>query len=293
MPIENKTVVVGGSGPLLLAVANYLQTKGAKIRVIAEQADRPQVARFALGLVASPGKLRDALRMRIALRGVPYRLGCWPVAANGVRQLENLVLTDGMKRWNEPCDFLACGFHLVPSTELPRLLGCAVREGKVVVDEWQQTSAEGVLCAGEATGIGGLEKSIVEGQIAGNVAAGRTSEARRLFGSRARAMKFAKALARAFSLRDELRSLPQPETVVCRCEDVTWSSVAAYDTFRTAKLQTRCGMGPCQARICGSALEFLRGWPRDSIRPPLFPARLQSLASAALSDSSDDPISGT
>jgi hypothetical protein len=37
-------------------------------------------------------------------------------------------------------------------------------------------------------------------------------------------------------------------------------------------------MWPCQGRICGPALEFLRGWRVDSVRPPLFPARVGSLA---------------
>ncbi|PYV59898.1 MAG: pyridine nucleotide-disulfide oxidoreductase, partial [Acidobacteria bacterium] len=36
-------------------------------------------------------------------------------------------------------------------------------------------------------------------------------------------------------------------------------------------------MGPCQGRVCGPATEFLLGWTPDSVRPPIFPARLQSL----------------
>ena len=38
LPIEGKRVVVAGSGPLLLAVAAYLKKRGAKVRLVAEQA---------------------------------------------------------------------------------------------------------------------------------------------------------------------------------------------------------------------------------------------------------------
>jgi hypothetical protein len=49
-------------------------------------------------------------------------------------------------------------------------------------------------------------------------------------------------------------------------------------SWRTAKLHTRCGMGPCQGRICGAASEFLFGWSTASSRPPLFPVSCASLA---------------
>ena len=65
--------------------------------------------------------------------------------------------------------------------------------------------------------------------------------------------------------------------MVCRCEDVTWGQLRPYDSWRAAKLQTRCGMGPCQGRVCGAALAFLRGWTAESVRPPVFPARVDSL----------------
>jgi hypothetical protein len=46
---------------------------------------------------------------------------------------------------------------LTPDAELAALLGCRMGEAGVEVDEYQQTSVEGVYCAGEATGIGGLD----------------------------------------------------------------------------------------------------------------------------------------
>jgi hypothetical protein len=138
-----------------------------------------------------------------------------------------------------------------------------------------------VLSAGEATGIGGVEVALLEGQIAGLVALGKLDEARKLFPARDRAQRFANALNRAYALREELKQLPQPETMVCRCEDVTWAQLQAQPSWRAAKLQTRCGMGPCQGRVCGPALEFLLGWQVESLRPPLFPTNIGSLLEVA------------
>ena len=68
------------------------------------------------------------------------------------------------------------------------------------------------------------------------------------------------------------------KTLVCRCEDVTFGRVRQCAGWRDAKLHTRCGMGPCQGRVCGGAVEFLLGWKSESVRPPVFPARIQSLS---------------
>ena len=68
------------------------------------------------------------------------------------------------------------------------------------------------------------------------------------------------------------------KTFVCRCEDVTLARLRKHSSWRAAKLQTRCGMGPCQGRICGPAVEFLLGWKPESVRPPIYPVTVASLA---------------
>src|SRR5215831_6806173 len=201
-PVEGKRVVVAGSGPLLLAVASYLLKHGAGVRLIAEQTTLAHLLRFSLALVRYPAKASQAARLRASLRGIPYRAGCWPVAAHGSEKLEGVTLRLGSRTWTEPCDYLACGFGLVPNTELAALLGCRIDEA-IVVNEYQQTSVSGIYCAGEATGIGGLELSLVEGEIAGFAAAGRENEARRRFAERARCQRFAAALEKAFALRPD------------------------------------------------------------------------------------------
>jgi NADPH-dependent 2,4-dienoyl-CoA reductase/sulfur reductase-like enzyme len=289
LPIEGKRVVVAGSGPLLLAVAAYLRGRGANVLLIAEQAPVSQLARFGIGLLSHRKKLLEgwALKKDFSRKGAKaqsqtrYLSGCWVAEAHGTEKLEGVTLVHrgvrGEKRWRVACDYLACGFHLVPNVELAELLGCCIESGSVTVDEFQQTTVANVYSAGETTGIGGLELSLVEGEIAGLAAAKKHDAARDLFPVRLKQRKFADLLNRTFALRGELKHLSTPETIVCRCEDVTFERLRAHTSWRAAKLQTRCGMGPCQGRVCGGAVEFLFGWRAESVRPPVFPVKIDSL----------------
>ncbi|MEO8128284.1 MAG: pyridine nucleotide-disulfide oxidoreductase, partial [Bryobacteraceae bacterium] len=214
-------------------------------------------------------KAAEASALFLSLAGVRYATSCWVEAAEGDDQVRRVRLRHGQTTWNQECDYLAIGYGLCPNAELASLLGCGP------VDEFQQTCPD-IYCAGEVTGIGGVDLSIAEGQIAGYAASGQMEAARKLFPLRRRAQKFASALNKAFALRPELRALPNANTVVCRCEDVTSGSLQSAGSWRAAKLHTRLGMGPCQGRVCGPAAQFLFGWQAESVRPPIFPARIAS-----------------
>lgn len=283
LPICDKKVVVAGTGPLLLPVVAYLKRHGAKVQLIAEQASRGAVARFGRALARHPGKVTQALGIFGALAGIPYRLGCWPVEARGDDRLRSVLLQQDATRFEVPCDYLACGFHLVPNIELAALIGCEIRNRAVVVDEAQQTSVPNIYCAGEPTGIGGVDLAVVEGQIAGLAATGKKQKADRLLRVRARHRRFVQALDKTFALRPELKKLSAENTFVCRCEDVRFDDLAQCRSWREAKLYTRCGMGPCQGRVCGPATEFLFAWSADSVRPPVFEARVESLMATEVS----------
>jgi D-hydroxyproline dehydrogenase subunit alpha len=288
MPINGKKLVIAGSGPLLLAVAAYLRKHGADVLLIAEQAKTQQLYGFASALVRQPGKIAQAVKLKLELGGIAYLRDCYVISANAEEESLRVTLRKGAKTMEVTCDYLAYGFHLVPNTEMASLLGCDVENGCVQVDEFQETSINQIYCAGEPTGIGGLELSLVEGEIAGLAAAGKGDAAGSFFAKREKLRHFADSLNRAFTLRDELKSIVAAETLVCRCEDVVFGRLQKYDSWRIAKLQTRCGMGPCQGRVCGPAIEFLLNWKAESVRPPVFPARLDSLAqmTGAINDES-------
>ena len=275
--VSGKRIVVAGTGPLLLPVAAHLRQMGGRVTTVAEQASRRQLARFSTFLSRQPGKLIEGLQYRAASGGSRYRPGCWPLAALGTDKIEGVRLTDGQRRWEEPCELLACGFHLVPNTELASLLGCAMRENAIEVDDVQQTSVSNVFAAGEPTGIAGLESALLTGTMAGLATAGKLEEAKALLPRRQKFERFAERLKTAFALRPELLSLAEPDTIVCRCEDVTFEALKGYEDWNDAKRQTRCGMGPCQGRVCGPATEALFGWRPSSVRPPLYPVPLSAM----------------
>ena len=287
LPIRDKRVIVAGTGPLLLAVAAYLRSHGAEIPIICEQASWGKLGRFGLTLLADRQKAAQARQLKRDLAGVPFAANAWPVAAHGHTAVQSVTIMRNGRSEEIACDYLACGFHLVPNTELAALLGCQIRGGFVHVDHLQRTSLPNVFCAGEPTSIGGLELSLIEGEIAGLAASDRVPEAQRLFADRKKWARFARRLDRTFSLRNELRGLASPDTIVCRCEDVPHSRLREHGSWRAAKLHTRCGMGPCQGRICGPATELLFGWNPDSVRPPIFPVRVSSLATAARTSNSE------
>lgn len=283
-PVKGRSVVIAGSGPLLLAATAYLREQGAEVKVVAEQSSRWRVWRLAAGLVSNRERFRQALDLQRRVRGIPYRYGCWPVRAEGSGRVERVVLRQGNRTWTEGCDLLACGYHLVPNLELAELLGCRLRDGFVAVDEYQESSVPGVYCAGEPVGIGGLELARVEGEIAGLSAAQQREKARNRFADRRRLSSFRAGLRRAFALNPALRGMVTPSTVVCRCEDVRAEAVAPYLGGRDARLQTRCGMGRCQGRVCGPAAEFLWGWTPRGTRPPITPATVDQLTLSAVAE---------
>jgi D-hydroxyproline dehydrogenase subunit alpha len=281
LPIHGKRVIVAGTGPLLPAVASYLRKKGAEIPLICEQASWRSLAKFGVALAGWPAKIAQGLRLKFDLSGTSLAANSWPLAAHGQNTLERVTILRAGRIEDVPCDYLACGFHLVPNIELPMLLGCSVDNGYVQVDEFQGTTIPSIFCAGEPTSIGGVELALIEGKIAGLAAAGRGAEAKAWFGQRQHARRFAQLLDRTFRLRAELRNLSLPETIVCRCEDVSYARLQKHTSWRSAKLHTRCGMGPCQGRVCGPTTEFLFKWKPDSVRPPVFPARVETLAAIA------------
>lgn len=278
MPVGGKRVLVAGSGPLLLAVADTVRRRHGQVVAIAEHRGTGELAVFAARLALSQrAKLLQSLRLMGALAGVSYLHDATVVAAIGDSRLRSVVLRQRGRETEVACDYLACGYGLVPALESAALFGCATEAGRVRVDEAQRTSVGGVWAAGESTGIGGVDKALAEGRIAGLEAVGRGASAAEL-AARRRAQAFGALLARSFAPTPALRALCRPDTIVCRCEDVRAAQLTPHAGWRSAKLQTRVGMGPCQGRVCGCACEFLYGWEAPGLRQPVFPTNAGVLA---------------
>jgi bacterioferritin-associated ferredoxin len=202
-------------------------------------------------------------------------------------------------------DSLAVGHGLVPGSDIPRLLRAAHRYDRQgwgwvpVMDGLGRTSLSGLYACGDGAGIGGGQAAGLAGTMAGLAAAmdaGRLSaDAGRarleaLARDRTRALRFAAAIGRLTAPRPGLTDEIGRDVVVCRCEEVTRGEIddaVARGAREVNQLKqfTRCGMGPCQGRLCGeTAAELLarhvgsrEAAGQWTMRPPLRPVDLGSL----------------
>ncbi|UXI67232.1 NAD(P)/FAD-dependent oxidoreductase [Tahibacter amnicola] len=284
-PVQGRRVVIGGTGPLLLAVADTLRAHGANVVCIAEQAPLSAVASFGVGLAGNPGKLAQAFGLGWRLRGARYRTSSWVTRVHGKDAVDGVTVRQNGRLVDYACDAVATGYGLVPNLDVGASFGCEWRDGAIWVDANQHTSVAGVYCAGEGTGIGGVDQALTQGQMAGNAAAGRADLNRELQQRRNAEMRFAGQLRTAFRLRDEIRQLAEDSTVLCRCENVSVGAVRSCASAREAKLQHRLGMGHCQGRVCGGAASYLFGWSPSLPRPPLAPVAIGNLDYSSFSQS--------
>jgi NADPH-dependent 2,4-dienoyl-CoA reductase/sulfur reductase-like enzyme len=296
---------LAGQGPLLLLYAAQSLAAGGTIAGVVDLSDGlaplRSVARASLSAV--PEVLKGlAWRRAVSEAGVPW-LAARNVRAGGEGRLEWIdVLADG--KWQRHrADLLLLHDGVIPSVQISRALGCthewnvAQRCWQPVTDEWGISSRPDVLIAGDGAGIGGAFAASVSGRIAalGVVhALGRVSMGERdlavasLRAERARHLAVRPLLDTLFA---PLALAPDDDTLVCRCEEVTAGAVrqavaAGCQGMNQLKAYTRCGMGPCQGRQCGSvAIEVLaeaRRVPVSSIEPlrsrfPTKPVMLEEL----------------
>lgn len=310
--LPGRTIVVAGTGPLLLPVAVGLAEAGARVSALIESADARELRRLASVMIAYPDKLAEAAgyAARLARRGVPIRYRHTLLAAHGTARVESVTVAEldegghvrqGSER-RVACDALAVGHGLVPHLELASALGARLAEtgagagsAAVWVDGEQRTDVPGLWAAGETTGVGGSAPALVEGEIAGRSIAATLLERERdadwlaalarLARARKRAQDFFAAVERVYSPPATWVDALTDETIVCRCEEVPVGAVRAAarefgaTDLRTVKLLTRAGMGWCQGRVCTPGVAAVAGCPAAAPRIPFArPAPLGVLA---------------
>lgn len=280
--LAGQRAVLIGTGPFLLTVASGLIDAGAEVTLV----EANSILRWALHpwvLLTNPSKLRDALYYQGRLRQAKKIRGTVKRVRPGlVVELNKKVLS---------ADVVGIGYGFTPDLSVLLSLGANTRidDGNLVADIGgaQETSIKNVFAAGEVTGIGGVEASLVEGQIAGLAAAGAKIPSR-LVRQRKHWNRFAKALADVYRRPEWLKNLT-PDTVICRCEEVTVAKIeetlgdlGATDP-RSVKLFARTGMGLCQGRFCSQTVAAVvkdRGGASDilSQRPIVTPVPLGLIA---------------
>ncbi|WP_341977740.1 FAD/NAD(P)-binding oxidoreductase [Microbacterium sp. LWO13-1.2] len=298
-----RRTIVSGSGPFLLPVAQSLALTGSQVVGVHEAST---VRALAAGWLPRPwqlaGKAGELVEYVAALarHRIPYRPGSAVVRVLGESRVEAAVVASLDAAWRPipgtereiVCDAVALGHGFTPRLEAALSLGCAIvgEHGArfVAVDDEQRTSNPLVFAAGEVTGIGGADAALAEGAIAGFLAAGGSIDDSRLRGPlavRRRMRAFAARLERAHGIRQGWTDWLDDDTVVCRCEGVAKQAIeqSSHAPMRAMKLASRAGLGPCQGRTCGHAVEEIMaqagGRPSGfDRRPILAPIRLGELA---------------
>jgi len=314
--LPGKRVLVAGNGPLNLQVALELARAGAEVVAVVELARRPgpwAAAALAKMLTSTP---------MLALRGRDYLA---ELKRRGILLLHRHVIAgveragDGLRARVVPwpaeggaaghsyeVDAVCVGYGFMPSNEILRALGSRHAfdpgRGHLVTERDGDglTSVAHVYAVGDCAGLGGAPAAEAEGLIAG-VAAARSlglapaaAQERAVAGAQAqlrRHSRFQRGLWELFAAPRLLTELAGPQTVICRCEEVTLAEIeAGFDcgaqSVGAVKRATRAGMGPCQGRYCGPLLAALaasrRALPLDEAahwapRPPVKPMRISDI----------------
>ena len=285
--LPGRRVVVAGSGPLVPAVAAGIVKGGGAVAAVVDLSGPSDWLRIVPRLAAAPRLAARGMGwlVRIAGARVPVLFRHAIRSAAGGERLEMVRIApiDAAGRWlgrdggdtgrDLDADALVVGHGLFPATEIGRLLRVEhefdrARGGwRPVTDEWGRTSVPGCYAAGDGAGVLGAAAALQSGRMAGVAAAldaGRLAPdaadapARRVRRAHTRAARFGAAMTRLATLRPALWETIPADTIVCRCEDVTRREIEDAIARGAAEINqvkqfTRCGMGPCQGRICGEA----------------------------------------
>lgn len=317
--IPDGRIVLAGAGPLLLLVACQLLAAGAQVTALVETAPRANsmpALRALPGALRAPGPLFKGLRMLAKLRssGIAWYTRATDLAIEGEWRAREIRFRRSGREVTLPADVVLLHHGVVLNSQLTRLLRLEHTWSDTQLawhparDAWGACTLDGVWIAGDGGGIEGARAAEASGTLAAlgiAHALGCISEAER----DAHAGRSRRALTRERAVRPFLDSLYRPpqwigspadDTMVCRCEEVTAGRVREMGRLGCAgpnqtKFFSRCGMGPCQGRLCGITVTQILAESRHEtpqqigayrVRAPIKPIPLHSLA--ALDTDSDN-----
>jgi NADPH-dependent 2,4-dienoyl-CoA reductase/sulfur reductase-like enzyme len=309
--LPGRRVAVCGSGPLNLQVALELAEGGAEVALVAEAAPAPWERPGAALALAAAGPALAAKGMGLLSglrrRGIPVRHRTRLLRVDRDGEALRATFRDGAGQDRAVAvDALCMNEGFEPQNEILRLLGAEMtldaRFGQLrcARDSAMQTSVPAVYAVGDCAGLGGAPAATAEGRIAGLAAAGAPVPER----LRAELEGHRRFQSRLWSLYrpgpPSLQDLPD-DTIVCRCEEVTFGQIRAGLADRpahagTLKRATRLGMGRCQGRYCAAVAARLvaeaNGAPLTdrSLFAPRVPVKPVAIAAIlAAQEALDDP----
>jgi NADPH-dependent 2,4-dienoyl-CoA reductase/sulfur reductase-like enzyme len=299
--------VMAGAGPLLWLLAAQLLRGGAEIDAILDTAPRLNWLRAVMHLpdfALSPYWSKGLALLREVKAKVPV-VRVARLEALGDDQLREVVF-DGRRF---PADLLLLHQGVVPNVNLAMAAGLEHRWNarqlcfEPVLDADFGSSVPGIAVAGDGAGIAGGTAAAERGRIAAIAALRALRPEAVVPDTQAIRQKLQREeMGRAFldwlyRPADALRQ-PVGETLACRCEEVTAQQVRDMARIgcegpNQMKAFLRCGMGPCQGRLCGLTITELIAAERGTapadvgyyrLRPPVKPITLAELASLPIAE---------
>ena len=309
--VPNGKTVLAGGGPLMWLLAAQILRAGGKLDAILDTTPRKNWLRalahlpdFVLSPYFSKGlKLLREVRAKVRVIRVDR------LEAVGDDKLREVVFGAAGGERRMPADLLLLHQGVVPNVNLAIAAGVAHAWNErqlcfePVLDEDFNSSVAGIAVAGDGAGIAGGTAAAERGRIAA-IAAVRAlkPEASVPDVQAVRQRLQRESMGRAFLdwLNRPADSFRQPEgdTIVCRCEEVTAKQVRdtadmGCEGPNQMKAFLRCGMGPCQGRLCGLTVTELIAAQRGTtpaevgyyrLRPPVKPITLSELASLPIAE---------
>lgn len=273
--VPAEPVVLAGCGPLLyLIAAQYLRAK-VEIRAILDTTagtDWRLALRHAGDLLSGWQYVRKGMGMLKAIKdaNIPFYRDVQGLRMEGEEQLQRVCFSS--KGQEHSLEASVCLLHqgVVPNTQISWSLRAEHRWDDTqlcwlpVIDDWCQLTVPGIYTAGDGASIGGALVAALQGELAalgvlrqqqGIQAASLDQEAAALRRDIAQHLAIRPYLNRQYRPRDEYR-IPANDVTVCRCEEVTAGSIREQVELgcsgpNQTKSFSRCGMGPCQGRMCG------------------------------------------
>lgn len=310
--VPSGRIALVGTGPLLLLVACQLIEAGAQLVAVVDTSPKGQwksAIRHLPAALRAPEYLVKGLRLLRHLRssGVPHYRDVSNLQILGTDSVNSLLFNVVGKPHSLDLDTVLLHHGVIPNHQLSRLLrvehtwDATQLAWRVACDNHGQTSLRGFRIAGDAVAISGAIAAEASGALAALGAAhalGRITDAE----LQQRSSTHQRLLKRHQSIRPFLDVLYRPPTyitnppddvVVCRCEEVTAGHIREMAALgcqgpNQTKFFSRCGMGPCQGRVCGTVVTQLLANATHMapdhvgtyrIRGPLKPIRLSAIAS--------------
>jgi len=264
-----RRIALFGNGPLTGQVALELANGGAEIVMLGEAAPSPlrSIAPAFAMLRHDRALTIKGLKMLAAIRGKGIRINyaCRPTAITQDKNGLQIDYTANGKKASVTVEAVCFNFGFQPQNELLRLLGVRMnfdaRHEQLRPERSSQmeTSVPNVYAVGDCCGLGGAPAAAGEGRIAGRAAAGGNDEANAEHAELARHRAFQNALWKTYAARPAQLETVAPDTIVCRCEEITKDMLDAalekgHTDIGAVKRDTRIGMGRCQGRYCAPPL---------------------------------------